>query len=126
MVSVTDLVSKVRNRVANVPSAVTDAMIDEYLDDSIIEVQNITGDTISSTSIDTKYQSILTDLGAIKVMRYMLQPNFSLGGELSISRGGRGQILDLIRDMDKKIANDLSQVKTSGGVSTTEPEINLP
>lgn len=125
MVTVTDLVSKVRNRVANIPSAITDAMIDEYLDDSIIEVQNITGDTISSTSIDTEYQAILTNLGVIKVHQYMLQPSFSLGGELSINRR---EVLDLIRELEKKVAKDISDLMrmSTGGVATTEPEINLP
>ena len=125
MVSVTDLVSKVRNRVASIPSSITDAMIDEYIDDSIIEVQNLTGDTISSTAVDTEYQSILTDMGVIKVLRYMLQPSFSLGGELSINRR---ETLDLIRDLEKKISNDINNLMrmSTGGVATTEPEINLP
>jgi hypothetical protein len=125
MVSVTDLVSKVRNRVADIPSAITDAMIDEYLDDSIIEVQNEMSVTISSSAIDTEYQAILTDMGVIKVLKYMLQPNFSLGGELSINRR---EVLDLIRDLEKKVAKDLNTIMriTSGSVATTEPEINLP
>jgi hypothetical protein len=125
MVSVTDLVSKVRNRVADIPSAITDAMIDEYLDDSIIEVQNEMSVTISSSAIDTEYQAILTDMGVIKVLKYMIQPNFSLGGELSINRR---EVLDLIRDLEKKVAKDLNTIMriTSGSVATTEPEINLP
>jgi hypothetical protein len=98
-------------------------MIQEYVEDSIIEVNNLAGSSISSSSIDTKYQSILTDMGAIKVLRYMIQPNFSLGGELNISCS---ETLSLIKDMEKKVSTDLSKVSSSAGVQTTEPELNFP
>jgi hypothetical protein len=101
-------------------------MVTEYVEDSIIEIQNMNSVTILNTSIDTKYQAILTDMGAIKVLRYMLQPGFSLGGELSINRS---ETMALIREMEKKVAKDLNTIVTissSGGVATTEPKINLP
>jgi hypothetical protein len=126
MVTSSDIATKVRNRVASIPSSITNAMVTEYVEDSIIEIQNMNSVTILNTSIDTKYQAILTDMGAIKVLRYMLQPGFSLGGELSINRS---ETMALIREMEKKVAKDLNTIVTissSGGVATTEPKINLP
>jgi hypothetical protein len=123
MVSSSDIATKVRHRVAGIPSAITNAIIEEYVTDSIIELTNITGDSVSASSIDTKYQSLLTYMGAIKVIEYMLQPSFSLGGELSINRS---DMLALKRDMEKKLEIDIARVRSTGGVQTTEPRINLP
>jgi hypothetical protein len=125
MVATADIADKVRNRIANIPSAITDTIIEEYVSDSIIEVQNLTGESITSSAIDTKYQAALTDMGVIKVLRYMLQPSFSLGGELSINRR---ETLDLIRDLEKKVSKDLNGIIIFGSTSvfSTEPSLNLP
>jgi len=125
MVTSTDIATKVRNRVANIPSSITDAMVLEYVSDSIIEVQNLTGDSISSSAVDTKYQAVLTDMGAIKVMRFMIQPTFSLGGELTINRA---EMLRLVEDMEKRVSEQLDDVirfSSTGGIQTTEPELNF-
>jgi len=124
MVSVSDIEDKVRNRVADIPTDITDAIIEEYINDAIIDVNNITGDTISSSSVDTKYQALLTDMGVISVLRWMVHNSFSLGGEVSINRDST---LRLIKDLEKKVSEKLKDIltRTQTGVDTTEPELNL-
>ena len=91
MVTKTTLAGRAANRVDDIPAALTTAVVEEYIEDSHVEVENYTGDTFSTSDIPTRYQPILIDMAEIKILGYMITHDISLGG-ITISAGNRGGI----------------------------------
>ena len=58
------LAHEVKDMVANIPSDVTNAMIESYIADAINDVSNYSGEGIDKNDIPAKYVSILKNLGA--------------------------------------------------------------
>lgn len=117
-----DLASRVANRVDDVPSAITSTVIQEFIEDSHIEVENYTGDTFVTSDIPTRYQPILVDMATIKVLEYMVTHNVSMGG-ISISAGERGGIKQKIMGIQERIDKAMiNLLRTEGFSTTTEPE----
>lgn len=84
MTGVNDLVSGVIHKIDGIPSSITGSpMIYEFLNDARIDVQNITGDTISESSVAESYQSIIKNLGAAYTISRMtgigVDYNYSIG-----------------------------------------------
>ena len=121
MTFISDLLTSVKYRVVNAPS---DAIVTQFLNDSLLELDRDIGITIDSTNISTVYQGILIDMAHIKILRYMLsQESFSIGGEMSVNRR---EILETIKDMEKTLSLTLRKVILAGqsGVNFTVPVIN--
>ena len=121
MTSISDLLTSVKYRVVNAPS---DAIVTQFLNDSLLELDRDIGITIDSTNISTVYHGILIDMAHIKILRYMLsQESFSIGGEMSVNRR---EILETIKDMEKTLSLTLRKVILAGqsGVNFTVPVIN--
>ena len=94
MTTINDLVSGVLNRIDSIPSTITGSpMIWSLLDDARKDVQNITGDSISSGAVSEKYQSVISNLGAAYVLSRMtgigVDFDYKLGN-FSVSKGKAG------------------------------------
>jgi len=121
MVTKSDLATQVSQRVDGIPAAVTSSVIEDYIEYSHIEVENLTGDGFATTDIPTKYQPILIDMGTVKTIEYMITHGISSGG-LSVSSG------DLERkrnEIQKRVDRSISNlIRTKGSMFTTEPQEN--
>jgi len=120
MTGKSDLVSNVENRVDAIPSALTSSVIQEYIEDSHLDIERDTGDSFSTSDIPTKYQSILVDMAVIKVLDYMVTHNVSAGGALNISAADMNKKIDRIRVKVDKAMQTL--IRTKGSIKTSEPE----
>lgn len=115
-----DLATKVQNRVDDIPAAITSAVIQEYIEDSHIEVENFTGDSFATDDIPTRYQPVLIDMGTVKVLEYMITHSISAGGTLTVSALDlRAKKADIQARIDKASINLL---RTEGFAVTSEPE----
>ena len=121
MVTKATLATRVANRVDDAPAALTNTVIQEYIEDAHVEVENYTSDTFVTSDIPERYSPILVDMGQIKVLEYMVTHNISMGG-ISISAGERGgikqKIIGIQARIDKAMINLL---RTEGFSTTTEP-----
>jgi len=94
MTSINDLVSGVIIRIDSIPSSITGSpIIWSLLDDARKDVQNITGDSISSGNVSEKYQSIITNLGAAYTLSRMTGVGVDFDyklGNFSVSKGKGG------------------------------------
>jgi len=88
-----DIKDRVKNRVSDIPSDLTDVMIKEFVDDAHIELEQVTGDSIDINDIDEKYRPILTNLSCLYLMCFKLDgdvsANLDLGQGVSIDYGSR-------------------------------------
>ena len=109
MVATADIRNEVKNRIPNIPSGVSNNMIDEWVGDAIIELQNITGLTIDSTDITTKFQSILKKLTIITLLDYIIKFNLGLGGEMSINYIEMSKTRDSLERRIEKELNGLGR-----------------
>jgi len=120
MVTKATLASNVQNRTDDIPSAITSTVIQEYIEDSHIEVENYTGDTFATTDIPTRYQPILIDMATVKVLDYMITHNIMAGGTITVSASDlRAKKDALQKRVDSAMINLL---RTEGFSTTTEPE----
>lgn len=92
MTALINLVSGTMNRIDELPSNITGSpIVYEFLDDSRIFVQNITGETISSDNVPEKYHAILKNLGALYILSRMtgigVDFDYSLGS-FKVKKGG--------------------------------------
>jgi len=120
MTTKSDLVSNVQNRVDDIPSAIDSNVIQEYIEDSHIELENVTGDTFTTTDIPSRYQPVLIDMAVIKVLDYMVTHNISAGGSLNISASDMNRKIDRLQKKVDILIQNL--IRNEGTVMTTEPE----
>jgi len=119
MTTKTDLATKVGHRIDDIPSDITSTIIEEFIEDSHVEVENYTGDTFETSDIPDRYQPVLIDMGVVKVLEYMITHGISAGGmgvSASDLRAKKGEIQDRV---DKALINLL---RTEGFAVTSEPQ----
>lgn len=126
MVAKADIRDKVKNRLANKPTAVTDAMIEEFVEDAHIEIENFTGVSFATSDIDTEYQAVITDMAVVKVLDYMMDSlsgkSVSIGGDVSISYSDVTMSLGSIKaNLEKKIDKQLNMLGVRRTFDYTEP-----
>lgn len=120
MTTKSDLASYVQNRIDDIPNAVSSTVIQEFIENSHIEIENKTGDSFSTSSIPTKYQPILVDMAIVNVLDYMITHNISAGGTLNLSAS---DISRKIERLQKKIDNEMvNLIRKEGTAVTSEPE----
>lgn len=82
----------ITNTVQDIPTTLSGGTIGSLVHRALRIVQNWTGDTISTTDIPTKYQSVLTNLGCAYLHSAMASTGVDFDariGEFSVSKGGR-------------------------------------
>jgi len=119
------LVHKVRDRIPNIDSNVTDAMIRGYLEDAAKDIENYTGTAINTTTIENKYEPILIHLGCANLRSYMTGVGIDFNitqGEFTISKGQESNMhaqqlqyhLDRAMTSLKKIGRPIRYTKVNG------------
>ena len=71
MTTTWDIVSRVQNRVKDIPTEIGSAVIATYVEDAAVDVQNITGITVDLTSIGSSVIPAVTNMAAVYVLGYM-------------------------------------------------------
>ena len=118
MVSKSDIADKVANRRGGIPSACTSAVIQEWVDDAHIKIENRTGESFSTSDIPEKFQALITDMAVSYLLEYLIKRRASVS-EANFSYS------DLIAEK-KMLDSDIKQqmndiISISGSVTTTEP-----
>jgi len=123
MVAKSDIALKVLNRKGGIPSAVTSAIVEEWVEDAHLKIENQTGEGFETTSIPTKFLAVITDMAYSSLLGYMLRPNISVGGDVSLAYA---TLFSEKRQLDEDIRNQLNDIirGNSGGMVTTEPQVN--
>lgn len=120
MTSATDLASRVQNRVQGIPSAITTAVIVEYITDSHVDVENWTGDSFSVDTIPEKYQPILVNMASLDVLNYIINTKgYSVAGEVSATGAGARGFPNQIKILQGKIDKQMQNLVRQNGFSTT-------
>jgi len=126
MVAKSDISSKVQNRIANLPSAVTDTVIQEFVEDAHIEIENFTGTGFDTSDIPTKFQAVITDMALVKVIEYMMddvvEESVSIGGDITTNYSEVIQSLRGMKDsLSKRIEKQLYLIGVNRNFDYTEP-----
>jgi hypothetical protein len=122
MVAKTDIATKVLSRKDGIPSAVTSAMVESWVEDAAIKLANKTGETCSTSDIPTKFQAVITDMAYSTLLGYMLRGNISVGGDVNLSYA---TIYSEKRQLDEDINNQIIDIiRSAGTLTVTEPQVN--
>jgi len=82
-----NIVTRVGNRIKDLPSALGSEVLVEYVEDAALHVEQYTGQSISLTNIGSKFFPVLTNLSAAMVAGYELGVGVSYtAGRLSIDK----------------------------------------
>lgn len=119
MVTKSDIEDKVRNRVSGIPTTVTDAMIEEWVEDAHLIIENRTNDNFATSDIPTEYQAIITDIAVTYLLDYMIEERISIG-EISLNYQ---DLLNKKQALEEKIERQFLDISrtSSGAITTTEP-----
>jgi hypothetical protein len=78
-----------KNRVANEPASLTDAIILEYVEDACRELSNALGVTITTSAIPDAYGAVLEDMTVVTMQEYIIgdlvKKSVSIGGDISVN-----------------------------------------
>jgi len=121
-VSKSDIASKVLNRYSGIPSAVTSTIIQEWVEDCHIVIENSTGDSFTTSDIPIEYQALITDMTVIYLLDYLITGNVSLG-DFSMSFRELIAQKKLIEERVERQLSDVVRNTASGLVETTEPSL---
>ena len=126
MTAKADIRNKVKNRLANTPSELTDTIIDEFVEDAHLDLENFTGVSIDTSDISSRYQSVLTDMTVVKVIDYMcdklVSKSIAVGGDVSINYGEIVQSLTQMRNsLEKRIDKNLNMLGVHRTFEYTQP-----
>lgn len=126
MTAKADIRDKVKHRLANIPSALTNSIIEEFVEDAHLEIENFTGDSFATSDIDTKYQAVITDLTLLKVIEYMIddliEKSVSIGGDVTINYSDILTGLSATRStLEKRIDKQLNLIGVRREFAYTEP-----
>ena len=126
MTAKADIRNKVKNRLANIPSELTDTIIDEFVEDAHLDLENFTGASIDTSDISATYQSVLTDMTLVKVIDYMcdklVSKGVAIGGDVSINYGEVVQSLSQMRNsLEKRIDKNLNMIGVKRTFEYTQP-----
>lgn len=113
MTTLWEVVSRVQNRVKDIPTEVGSAVIYQYVEDAVQDVQTIAGVTIDSTSVGSSYMPAVTNLAAAYVCGYMSNVGVSYSaGRMRIDkdteREGVNQQLEYFMQMTNNSINMLA------------------
>lgn len=82
-----DVVSRVQNRVKDIPTEVGSAVVVQYVQDAREDIQTITGRSIDLTNIGSNFVPALTNLAAVYVLGYMSNVGVSYSaGRMNINK----------------------------------------
>jgi hypothetical protein len=125
MTTLWEVVSRVQNRVKDIPTEVGSAIIYQYAEDAAQDVQTITGTSISSlTDIGSSVIPAITNLAAVYVLGYMSNVGVSYSaGRMSINKAteinGITQQLEYFMQLANNSIQMLGGAKIQAG--KTEP-----
>jgi len=101
MTTKSDIAGRVENRLSNIPAALTSTIIEEYVEDAHVVIENETGDSFSTSDIPTEYESLITDITIRMVVDYMLtdliKESASIGGDMSVNYADMRTALENIK-----------------------------
>lgn len=88
MTTLWEVVSRVQNRVKDIPTEVGSAVIYQYAEDAAQDVQTITGASVASlTDIGSSFVPAISNLAAVYVLGYMSNVGVSYSaGRMSINK----------------------------------------
>lgn len=126
MVAKADIRDKVKNRLANIPTAVTDTIIEEYVEDAHVDIENATGDSFATSSIPTKYTAVITDMSVMMVIDYMMdavvKKSQNIGGDINVNYN---EVMQSLRSMkmslERKVTKALNMIGTVRNFQYTDP-----
>ncbi len=119
MVTKSDIADKISNRISGIPSAVTSAIKQEWIEDAHIIIENRVGDSFTTSDIPTKYQALITDMGVSYLLDYMIKKRISIG-EIGLNYQ---ELLSQKKILDDKIEKQLNSLSrgSTGAMTTTQP-----
>jgi hypothetical protein len=124
MTTLWEVASRVQNRVKDIPTEVGSAVIYQYVEDAVQDVQTIADVSIDSTSVGSTFVPAVTNLAAAYVCGYMSNVGVSYSaGRMSIDkateREGINQQLEYFMQLANNSINMLGGAKIQAG--KTEP-----
>ena len=120
MVTKSDIADKVDDRISGIPSAVTSATIQVWVEDAHIIIENRTGDSFDTSDIPARFQAVITDIAVSYLLDYMIKKRITIG-EIGLNYQ---DLINQKRFLDEKIEKqlvDLSRGSTTGAMTTTQP-----
>ncbi len=82
-----DIVSRVQNRIKDLPSALGSEVLAEYVEDAAIHTEQFTGKSVNLSDIGSQFFPVLTNMAAATVAGYELGVGVSYSaGRLSIDK----------------------------------------
>ena len=124
MTTLWEVVSRVQNRVKDIPVEVGSAVIYQYVEDATQDVQTIAGVTINSSSIGSSFVPAVTNLASACVCGYMSNVGVSYSaGRMSINKAteanGINQQLEYFMQLANNAITMLGGARVQAG--KTEP-----
>ena len=99
-----------KNRVSNKPTSLTDAIIDEYVEDAHRELENALGESFSTTAVPEKYVAVLEDMVVVTMMEYTIEDvvkkSVSISGEINVNYS---DIASSLRDISKRLEDGIEK-----------------
>ena len=82
--------AEVQKRIPTIPSSISAGSITNWVNNVIYDLQNFTGETISTTDIPDRYKNVLINMGCVYTYQYMINENPDINfntriGEFSVS-----------------------------------------
>ena len=125
MTTLWEIVSRVQNRVKDIPTEIGSAVIYQYAEDAAQDVQTITGNSISSlTDIGSSLVPAISNLSAVYILGYMSNVGVSYSaGRMSINKNseatGINQQLEYFMQLTNNSIQMIGGAKIQAG--KTEP-----
>jgi len=125
MTTLWEVVSRVQNRVKDIPTEVGSAVIYQYAEDAAQDVQTITGETISSfTDIGSGFVPAISNLAAVYILGYMSNVGVSYSaGRMSINKNTEAAGINQQLEYFMQLANNSIQMLGGARIQAgkTEP-----
>lgn len=119
MTTKADIASKVSNRVSDVPTACSTTVIQEWIEDAHITIENRVQESFATSDIPTKFQAVITDMAVVRLLEYKIGTAIS-AGDINVSYR---EMLVQKQDLERKIEAELNSIVrgSTGAMGTTEP-----
>jgi hypothetical protein len=125
MTTLWEIVSRVQNRVKDIPTEVGSAVIYQYAEDAAQDVQTITGNSISDlTAIGSTYVPAISNLAAVYILGYMSNVGVSYSaGRMSINKATEATGINNQLEYFMQLANNSIQMLGGARIEAgkTEP-----
>lgn len=117
MTTMWEVVSRVQNRVKDIPTEVGSAVIYQYVEDAVQDVQTIARVTIDSTSVGSSYMPAVTNLAAAYVCGYMSNVGVSYNaGRMRIDKATEREGINQQLEYFMALANNSINMLAGGRV----------